>query len=256
MPGRVESDAGLLRSVMQNFLSNAVRYTAAGAVLVGVRWRGPDWRIDVIDTGVGIGEQHVEEIFAEFTRLGDVEVEGLGLGLALVRRIVRLLGGRIEVCSIPGKGSRFSLYLPADDKARAPFLDTIQPAQQPPKAARLRVLVVDNDEMIVEATIALLESLGHSAIGARTIAEAIDAVGDVDAALIDYHLDHGENGLDLIDQLRTRRGRLPVRLVTAENGMTMQKRATAMKVDILAKPAAPGTIEAFLAGASVTQIEA
>ena len=256
LPGWVESDAGLLRSVMQNFLSNAVRYTASGAVLVGVRRRGSDWRVDVIDTGVGIGEQHVEKIFAEFTRLGDVEVEGLGLGLALVRRIVRLLGGRIEVCSIPGKGSRFSLYLPANDQAQATFIETIAPAKRPSDAARLRVLVVDNDEMIVEATIALLESLGHTAIGARTIAEAMDLVDDVDAALVDYHLDHGENGLDLIDQLRDRRGGLPVRLVTAENGMAMQKRAAAMKAEILAKPAAPGAIEAFLADASMTQIEA
>ena len=256
LPGWVESDPGLLRSVMQNFLSNAVRYTASGAVLVGVRRRGSDWRVDVIDTGVGIGEQHVEEIFAEFTRLGDVEVEGLGLGLALVRRIVRLLGGRIEVCSIPGKGSRFSLYLPANDQAHAAVVDAIEPAKRSSEAARLRVLVVDNDEMIVEATIALLESLGHTAIGARTIAEAMDAAGDVDAALVDYHLDHGENGLDLIDQLWNRRGGLPVRLVTAENGMAMQKRAAAMKAEILAKPAAPGAIEAFLTDASMTQIEA
>ena len=153
--------------------------------MVGGPGLGSCGGVEVVVAGVGVGGELWEKIFAEFTRLGDVEVEGLGLGLALVRRIVRLLGGRIEVCSIPGKGSRFSLYLPANDQAQATFIETIAPAKRPSDAARLRVLVVDNDEMIVEATIALLESLGHTAIGARTIAEAMDLVDDVDAAMAD-----------------------------------------------------------------------
>ncbi|MFA7588707.1 MAG: PAS-domain containing protein, partial [Novosphingobium sp.] len=113
MPGHVHTDPGLLRSMIQNFLANAVRYCERGGVLVGVRRRG-DWlRIDVVDTGVGIAADQVETVFGEFIRLGQVEVEGLGLGLALSERIARLLGGVIEVRSEPGRGSRFSLSLPA-----------------------------------------------------------------------------------------------------------------------------------------------
>ncbi|MDZ3832208.1 MAG: PAS domain-containing hybrid sensor histidine kinase/response regulator [Sphingopyxis sp.] len=254
--GTIESDPGLLRSVMQNFLSNAVRYTARGGVLIGVRRRGDHWRIDIVDTGVGIAETRIEEIFSEFVRLGEVEVEGLGLGLALVRRIVRLLGGRIEVRSAPGRGSRFSLYLPAGDD------DAAQAAVTPPISSataidsrRLRLLSIDNDERIVEASRLLLERLGHEALGARNIAEALAVTGPLDAALVDYQLDAGENGLDLIDALRRMRPGLPVLLVTAENDARMRARAARMGVDILPKPAAPDAINAFLAAVSMRQIE-
>ncbi|MCW3837657.1 PAS-domain containing protein [Sphingomonas canadensis] len=257
LPGSVESDAGLLRSVMQNFLSNAVRYTSHGGVLVGVRRRGGEWRIDVVDTGVGIAEPQIEEIFAEFTRLGQVEVEGLGLGLALVRRIVRLIGGRIEVRSQPGRGSRFSLYLPALETGAGTWrAASPAPAPVPSGITRpLRILAVDNDERIVEASIALLERLGHRATGARGIAGALAIEGPFDAALVDYHLDHGEDGLDLIARLRARHPGLPALLVTAETSPDLRARAAAMGIGILHKPVAPGAIEAFLAEVSVAQIE-
>lgn len=253
LPGVVESDAGLLRSVIQNFLSNAVRYTARGGVLVGVRRRGDHWRIDVIDTGVGIAESQIDEIFSEFVRLGEVEVEGLGLGLALVRRIVRLIGGRIEVRSVPGRGSRFSLYLPALEGAVAPAPAPLPDAAIPGR--RLSVLSVDDDERIVEASIALIDRLGHDASGAQDIAGALAAAENIDAALVDYQLGGGENGLDLIERLRTRRPGLPVLLVTAESTPDMRARAAALGVEILSKPAAPGAIEAFLTAVSVREIE-
>lgn len=254
LPGLIESDAGLLRSVMQNFLSNAVRYTARGGVLVGARRRGDQWRIDVVDTGVGIAESQIDEIFSEFVRLGEVEVEGLGLGLALVRRIVRLIGGRIEVRSVPGKGSRFSLYLPA-------LAGTAAPAPAPAGSGEagsnrpLRVLSVDDDERIVEASALLIERLGHHALVAQDIAGALAAGENIDAALVDYQLGGGESGLDLIERLRARDPGLPVLLVTAESNPDLNARAAAMGVEILSKPAAPGAIEAFLAAVSVREID-
>ncbi len=254
LPGLVESDAGLLRSVIQNFLSNAVRYTARGGVLVGARRRGEHWRIDVIDTGVGIATSQIDEIFSEFVRLGEVEVEGLGLGLALVRRIVRLIGGRIEVRSVPGKGSRFSVYLPVLEKP-------VAAAAAPTETARadvgrpLRILSVDDDERIVEASGLLIEQLGHHALHAQDIAGALATAGNIDAALVDYHLGGGESGLDLIEYLRARAPGLPALLVTAENSPALRARAAALGVDILSKPAAPGAIEAFLSTVSVRQVE-
>ena len=253
-PGLVVTDPVLLRSVMQNFLTNAIRYTRKGGILVGVRRRGDNWRIDVVDSGVGIAPDRIEAAFGEFTRLGEVEVEGLGLGLALVRRIARLLGGRISVASTPGKGSRFSFGLPAA------LGQTILPlaSATPGRGQALRqldVLVVDNDSLIVEATSALLHGLGHRPIGATNMADALRQCRRVDALLADYQLDGDEDGLTLIEQIRALRPGLPVLLITAESGEDMRERALVMGVPVLAKPVDPARIASFLADASVLEIE-
>lgn len=239
-PGRVHTDPALLRSVIQNLLSNALRYTPRGAILVGCRRRAGDWRIDVIDTGVGIDPNQIDAIFGEFTRLGEVEVEGLGLGLALVERISRVLGGRVEVTSVPGRGSCFSFTLPslggpAEAAARtdAPCMPVLPPST---------VLVVDNDARIVAATSALLERWGHHPTPARTIDEALALCEGVDLMLVDYQLDHGEDGLSLIAAVRHRCPGLPALLVTAENGDSMLRQAAAMGVPVLAKPVDPARL--------------
>ena len=271
--GQVDTDPGLLRSLLQNFIVNAVRYTQKGGVLVGVRRRFESGqaglRIDVIDTGVGIEPHDIEAVFGEFTRLGTVEAEGLGLGLALSERIARLLGARIEVASNPGRGSRFSLWMPA---MAATTTGPMQGAPAPPRRteiAPLTVLVLDNDPRTVEATIALLNAMGHRAVGAGTGAAALRAVGGVDAVLVDYRLDTtdagGESGLDVVAAMRVGRPALPAMLITAENNPAIIARAEAMDVDMVAKPAAPVEIEGFLArvalglagglaGASVDQV--
>lgn len=251
--GAVRCDAGLLRSVLQNILSNALRYTQAGGVLVGVRRRGASWRIDIIDSGVGIQESQIPLIFAEFTRLGAVEAEGLGLGLALVRRIVPLIGGQLEVRSQPGRGSRFSLTLPAHDAAPTEGPLTPIPIGQPQRA--LCVLVVDDDARIVAASIALLEALGHRGLGARNPGEALAIADQADAALIDYQLDDGQTGLALIARLRAARPALPMLLVTAETGASVRAQAVELGVDMLAKPATPEAIDAFLRTVSVARVD-
>ncbi len=248
LPGRVHTDPGLLRSVVQNFLSNALRYCESGGVLLGVRRRGDRLRIDVVDTGVGIEPEQVETVFGEFTRLGQVEVEGLGLGLALSERIARVLGGTITVHSTPGRGSRFSLYLPAmaESGDDAPPAAAVAPPAT--AATRLDVLVVDNDPRIVEASLALLERLGHHAVGASDIAGALPYSRRVDAVLADYRLDDGENGLDLIAAMRAEAPGLAAILITADTGGDLRERAAASGVEVLAKPVSPDAIAAFLAG--------
>lgn len=253
LPGWVHTDPGLLRSVIQNFLANAVRYSERGGVLIGVRRQherggGERLRVDVFDTGVGIEESQVEAVFGEFTRLGAVEAEGLGLGLALSERIARLLGASISVRSTPGRGSRFSLSLPA---MPGPDADPATPAvcaASPRARAALDVLVVDNDPRIVEATIALLHRLGHRATGAATIAQALPWSRRVDAVLADYRLDNDEDGLTLIEAMRAEAPGLPAIIVSAEDGADLRERAAALQVRVLAKPAGADEIEAFLAG--------
>ncbi len=250
--GTVRCDAGLLRSVLQNLVSNALRYTARGGVLIGVRRRGAMWRIDVVDSGVGIEAAHIPQIFDEFRRLGTVETEGLGLGLALVRRIMPLIGGRLDVRSRPGHGTCFSLSLPAYDGA------TVEPppaAEADPPPGPLCVLVIDDDPRIVDATTALLEALGHRAIGVSTAQAALAAVDQVDAALVDYQLGADMSGLALIAQLRARRPGLAALLVTAEAGPEIRARAAALDVGVVAKPADPRAIEAFLRRVSVAHVD-
>lgn len=246
--GTVQCDAGLLRSVLQNIIANALRYTEVGGVVVGVRRRGDRWRIDVADSGVGIEAAQIPLIFNEFTRLGTVEVEGLGLGLALVRRIVPLIGGEIAVRSRPDRGSCFSLTLPAHE-ASAEALP--EPTCETRDATRsLTVLVVDDDSRIVTASIALLDALGHRGVGAGTIDDALHHVETIDAALVDYQLGAGETGATLIARLRLHRPDLPILLVTAETTPEVRAQAAALGVDMLAKPATPGAIDAFLRRAS------
>ena len=263
-PMVLRTDPGLLRSLLQNFLTNALRYTLDGGVLVGARWRheaqggeqgaaqGEELRIDVIDTGVGIPPQQREAIFGEFTRLGEVEAEGLGLGLALSRRIARLLGARIEVVSQVGRGSRFSLTLPAAQDAVTMSLPSAAP---PPgsvaaHARALNVLVLDNDPLTVEATAALLTALGHHPHGAEDgdAARAILRKGPVDAVLADYRLDTDEDGLSVVESLRAEQSGLPAMLITAETNPAIRERALAMGVVMMAKPANVAGIEGFLAG--------
>ncbi|WP_176595059.1 MULTISPECIES: PAS-domain containing protein [Sphingobium] len=249
LAGHLDTDPGLLRSVLQNFVSNALRYTQHGGILIGVRRRGGMIRIDIVDTGVGIATDQIEAIFGEFTRLGALDVEGLGLGLALARRIVRLLGGSIEVHSVLGKGSRFSLLMPEGTGRAAP---EPAPADKTPmpEAQDLAVLVVDDDPMIVAATEALLASLGHRALTAGDGETARKLARRADAALVDFQLGEKEDGLTLIAALRHRHPGLPAALVTAEDEASIAARAAMLDIAFIPKPAAPEAISAFLARVS------
>ncbi len=251
------SDPGLLRSVVQNLLSNAIRYTLQGGVVIGVRRRGDRALLMVADSGVGIPPALQQEVFREFTRVGEVEADGMGLGLAISRRLARLLGGDIALTSRPGQGSCFAVDLPLSGEKARPR----QPRRRPPAMARhavrsLTVLVVDDEPTVVEATCAMLAGMGHVAIGATTKAEALAARAGLDCVIADLRLGGGETGVAVIEALRQGDPALPAMIVTASSGEDIARDAPRMGVKIAPKPVDPALFERFLAAVSVRQVEA
>jgi signal transduction histidine kinase len=156
------TDRTLAGRIVQNLVSNAIKYTRPGGrVVVGCRRRGARVRIDVIDTGIGFNRDQHALIFAEFSRLeqGARMAQGLGLGLSIVKRLVSALGLTLELQSVEGKGSRFSLLLPAGRSG--------QPAPNPEPThevvhnlAGIRVLCVDNERSVIDAMAGLLDGWG------------------------------------------------------------------------------------------------
>lgn len=245
--GAVLADPALLRSIVQNFLSNAVRYTEAGGVLLGVRPAGTCLRICVIDTGPGIPEDQQTVIFREFERLGTNGTSGVGLGLAIVERSARLIGGTIALRSRIGHGSAFSIALPRADGAVP--LPPPPPARTTVPATGRRVLVVDDRVEIQEAARLMLERAGHRVLIAGTAAEAMAKAAQAEMALVDFHLGDGPDGIDLIGQLRTVRAGLRAALVTADTEEATRARAAAAKIALIAKPVQPALLLAWLAEA-------
>lgn len=250
----VRSDEALLRRVLQNLLSNAVRYTTRGRILLGCRRVGDTVRIEVRDTGPGIPLARQREIFEEFKRLDDSSDDsGAGLGLAIVDRIARLLGHGIGLHSRPGHGSVFSVTLPraAADAviATAPAHDAPIPAHEPSPLHGRTVWCVDDDAQSCAAARALLERWGcdvpfaGGADAARVQAASGEAPGLV---LLDLHMGH-DNGIDLFDALAARWGKSPpVILLTADRSDAAQQLARQRGWDFLPKPVRPPALRALM----------
>lgn len=210
------ADPAFVERILRNLLENALRYTETGGIILGCRRRGPLVRIDVIDTGIGIPEEHQRAIFGEYVQVGsDVRdrAKGLGLGLAIVSRLVSLMGGRIEVTSWVGRGSRFSVFLPATD-AEAPGMPC-EPAAVTGDGKR--ILIIDDEEMVRESLHMMLESWGFEVVDADSEESALVAEVVPDAIVADYRLKRGRNGIDAAQRLRQRHGHaIPTVIVTGD----------------------------------------
>ncbi len=240
----VRSDHDLIRSVLQNLITNSIRYTDDGGVLVACRRHAGGYRLEVWDTGAGIPQERREEVFGEFVRLpgsghGD---GGVGLGLAIVRKVVEILGEQVTLHSQVGRGSVFAVSIA---RAAPPAsADVAAPSRSGVMRPGLRVLCVDNEPAILRGLSAVLQRLGAEVHTARNAAEAVALPGDFDLALVDYHLDHGD-GLSLRAPLAGRVGRFVV--VTADTSDVVAIRAAQAHAELVHKPIKPQVLKALLA---------
>ncbi len=256
----VATDPAFLRRILQNLLSNALRYGRTEGrqprVLVGCRRVGGSLRIEVKDNGPGIAPDKQEIIFDEFVRLHAEDDEpreerGLGLGLAIVDRIARMLGLPVGISSASGEGSTFSVTVPRVSAVADPPVSA--PPAHPPSSleSESMVLCIDNEVRVREAMAALLGGWGCRVISVATEQEAIEEVARVgrlpDLVLADLHLDEGPDGLEVVASLR-RAWAQPVAaaLVTADRDPTLRPRARAQQIELLHKPVKPAALRALL----------
>ena len=246
----VETDPTLLRSILQNFLSNAIRYTREGGIAVAIRTRGETVRVDVIDTGPGIDPDDHSRIFREFERLPSANGGGIGLGLAIVERTARVLGAQVSLQSNVGQGSRFSVALAAGHDPEFQALPQGLARPSLPKQRNgpaLKVLVVEDDRANQEAMIAFLDSRNYDHQCVTSPHQAKQVSQAFDCALVDFHLGSEETGLDLIIHLRIGNPHARFALTTAASEQEFLDRALAMGVEVFRKPIDPEALEVWLA---------
>jgi CheY-like chemotaxis protein len=257
----VRSDRRLLRRLVQNLVSNAIKYTPAGRVLIGCRLRGRELRIDVYDTGLGIPQARQRDIFQEFQRLDDGAkiARGLGLGLSIVERIARVIGSRIDVRSEVGLGSQFSVTVPLSSAVPVELPMRDDRRIDAGQLAGMAVLCIDNEPAVLDGMEALLASWGCAVLKAADVDEALNAIERSPllptGLLVDYHLDRG-NGIDAIARLRERCGDIPAILITADRTELVREQARALGIQMLHKPLKPAALRALLAQWRVLRVVA
>ncbi|CAH0274004.1 PAS domain S-box-containing protein [Pseudomonas frederiksbergensis] len=248
----IHTDLRLMTRILRNFLSNACRYTDDGSILLGARRRGDVLRIEVWDTGRGIPADRLDSIFLEFNQL-DVgraaDRKGVGLGLAIVERIAKILDYRIQVHSRPGRGSMFSIEVPISREIPLPISQAApQPSTGNPLPGR-RLLVLDNEVSILESMSALLGQWGCEVVTATDEATALVALQGQAPELIlaDYHLDHGVVGCEVVRHLREHFSRtIPAVIITADRTDQCRRSLQRLDAPLLNKPVKPGKLRAVL----------
>ncbi|WP_022962773.1 PAS domain-containing hybrid sensor histidine kinase/response regulator [Halopseudomonas pelagia] len=255
----VHTDYRLLSRILRNLLSNAIRYTDQGAVLIGARRRGSRIDIQVWDTGRGIPAAQFGAIFKEFNQLSQAagqqldrqgKRKGVGLGLAIVERIATLLAARVEVRSQVGRGSVFSVSVPLATQVPAvplPSAGILERLAEPLQGRLL--LVIDNEQIILDSMCDLLEQWGANVRVAVDVESALGQLGGAvpDAIMVDYHLDNGCNGCDAVSRLRSHWQRaVPAIMITADRSEHCQQTLRELGIPVLNKPLKAGKLRAML----------
>ena len=253
------TDRPMFRRILQNVVSNALRYTEAGGVLVGVRRRGGQVLVNVVDTGSGIPPDQYEAVYEEFHRGANAlegdragMAAGLGLGLAIVRRLVDALGHEISFTSRVGKGTAFRiLALAAPVSHRSDRIDAVPASPRGYGLYGTKVLVVENDQAVREAMAALLSRWNCEV---RVASSRQDTLGRLDGGwmpdliIADQHLDHGDLGSQTIRHARIKAGRaVPALLVTADPSDALAVEARRSGIELMHKPVKPAELRALMA---------
>jgi len=250
----VRSDFILLERILLNLVSNAVRYTARGGIVIGCRRRGEWLRIDIWDSGTGIPQDQQRDIFREFCQLADPKQArqgGLGLGLAIVDRLGQLLGHSVEVTSTLGKGSRFSVLVPRVAERRAPADAPVAPATiRDPVSGKL-IVVIDDDALVLDGMGGLLQSWGCRVVAEVSEAKALARLAELgqrpDLIISDHRLADGKTGIEAIDCLRGALGiSIPAFLISGDTTPERLRDARASGYHLLHKPVPPMTLRAIL----------
>jgi len=247
------SDPLLIERILANLIANAIRYTDDGGVLVACRRRGRMVRLSIIDTGRGIPPDQQENVFHEFVQLHNPardRSKGLGLGLAIVSRLGRLLGHRVGLRSRPGHGSVFSIDVPCGDASliQPPASASSAPGQIPADAL---VLLVDDESAILRGMAELFDNWNIDLVTAHSANEAVhwlDSLGRVpDVIVSDYRLPDDIDGIEVITRLRQKFGRdIPAILVSGDTAPDTILRISQAGLPLLHKPLRPAKLRALL----------
>lgn len=258
-PEYITSDPQLLERIMINLLGNAIRYTGEnGCVLVACRRRGGYLRIEVRDNGVGISEADQSKIFREFFQVSSSRVDasrGLGLGLAIVSRLVKLLGHRLELRSAPGKGSVFAVEIPL--AKRRDQLSSIAQTLSEPGAGSAEspltgksILIVEDDHLVLASTASLLASWGCIVSTATCLAQIEQLLQDGknwDFVISDYQLGQDESGIDAVAMVRQHHGRkVPCILISGDTSPAIAELASASGHHLMHKPVRPAKLRSLI----------
>ena len=240
----IRTDRTLFRQLLDNLISNAIKYTDAGGVRLDCAADGNGVNIIVSDTGVGLAPDHVELIFDEFFQVDRKSGRhGVGLGLAIVKRIAALLGLRLEVKAELNRGSQFHVRVPtaliASDTVAQP--SSARTAESNQAASSAIILLVEDDDAVRCATELFLRTMGHQTIAVSSIAEVDEVIcgGDKrpDLIISDYHLGRSETGLDIVIHVRAQTGRLiPALLVSGDTSAAMRQLEDIPSCQVLSKP--------------------
>lgn len=247
----VHSDPMLVERIVRNIVSNAVRYTERGRVVVGCRL-GKRLRIQVLDTGRGIPLEQQQQVFEEFYQIENPErdrIKGLGLGLAIVKRLAALLDCPLTLASSPGQGTALTLSVPLSDGTWAPEPDS--PETTPTPLAGRLVLVIDDELAIQEAMRSLLGAWGHEVIVAGSGAQMLERIADCkarpDLIICDYRLRGSENGIAVVQRLQAEFNYdIPAMLITGDTGPDRLKEAQDSGFLLLHKPVPRGKLRAAI----------
>ncbi|NLE88812.1 MAG: response regulator [Myxococcales bacterium] len=253
----LDSDPTLLQRLLANLTANAVKYTNSGAVLLAFRRRKRGCLVQVWDTGIGIPEEDFSSIFDEFKQLGNSQRDGsrgIGLGLAIVRRLCRILETDISVRSKLGHGSVFSFHVPLGQ----PVVEGTAPATSVDVAGRSRVLVVDDDALVREGLLTLLTTWGHEVItasdveDARRVTRELEGRGDAmpELLLVDFRLPEEKTALDAIEAIReAAHTNIPAVVITGDTHPERIREATSLGCPVIFKPVPPDVLQRVLSDA-------